>query len=81
MHRGLYAVKQKEPMRHRGSSSELRQASGKIKRIPQAEWVQHILEFSQAHGSKVFLKNNLAPYFAGDLVQDFPFSYPPKNLG
>ena len=53
----------------------------KNKTIPQAEWVQHILEFSQAHGSKVFLKNNLAPYFAGDLVQEFPFSYPPKNLG
>ena len=53
----------------------------KNKTIPQAEWVQHILEFSQTHGSKVFLKNNLAPYFAGDLVQDFPFSYPPKNLG
>lgn len=53
----------------------------KNKTIPQAEWVQHILEFSQAHGSKVFLKNNLAPYFAGDLVQDFPFSYPTKNLG
>lgn len=28
----------------------------KNKTIPQAEWVQHILEFSQAHGSKVFLK-------------------------
>lgn len=53
----------------------------KNKTIPQAEWVQHILEFSQAHGSKVFLKNNLAPYFTGELVQDFPFSYPPKNLG
>lgn len=53
----------------------------KNKTIPQAEWVQHILEFSQTHGSKVFLKNNLAPYFTGDLVQDFPFSYPPKNLG
>lgn len=38
-------------------------------------------ESSQAHGSKVFLKNNLAPYFTGELVQDFPFSYPPKNLG
>ena len=53
----------------------------KNKTIPQVEWVQHILEFSQAHGSKVFLKNNLAPYFTGDLVQDFPFSYPHKNVG
>lgn len=32
MHRGLYAVKQKELMRHRGSLSELRLASRKIKR-------------------------------------------------
>lgn len=53
----------------------------KNKTVPQQEWVQHILDFSQEHGSKVFLGNNLAPYFAEELVQDFPFTYPPKNLG
>ena len=53
----------------------------KNKTVPQEEWVQHILDFSQEHGSKVFLKNNIAPYFPGDLVQEFPFIYPLKKMG
>ena len=53
----------------------------KNKTVPQPEWVQHILDFSQEHGSKVFLKNNIAPYFPGDLVQEFPFIYPLKKMG
>lgn len=44
----------------------------KNKTVPQPEWVQHILDFAQEHESKVFLKNNLAPYWPGTLSQNAP---------
>lgn len=79
-HRGLYGVKQKEPMRHPGLSSELRLASRKIKRYHRQNGCSISLNFPR-HTVARYFENNLAPYFTGELVRDFPFSYPPKNLG
>ena len=44
----------------------------KGKTVPQTEWIQHILDFARGHGSKVFLKDNLVPYWKEPLIQEWP---------
>lgn len=46
----------------------------KNKTAPKPEWIQHILDFARGHGSKVFLKDNLAPHLGDSiaLTQEWP---------
>lgn len=39
---------------------------------PKPEWVQGLLDIYRAKGVPVFLKDNLKPYWNGELIQEFP---------
>ncbi len=54
MHRGLYAVKQKELMRRPGSLSELRLANRKIKRYRKRNGYSTFLNFPRHTAARYF---------------------------
>lgn len=45
----------------------------KDKIVPQAAWIQYIVDSYKECGTPVFLKNNLKPYWKGELYQESPF--------
>ena len=40
---------------------------------PEKEWIQHIIDSCRESGIKLFMKNNLRPYWDGELIQEFPW--------
>lgn len=50
----------------------------KDKLIPKTEWLLEIFEFAKKYNIPLFLKNNLANYWPGELIQEFPKNEVPQ---
>lgn len=50
----------------------------KNKVIPQERWIEKLISEVRRYDAKIFMKDNLAPYWGGKLIQEFPFDYPLK---
>jgi len=43
---------------------------GKVK--PKEQWILNLLKEAEDHQIPIFMKNNLKPYYKGELIQEFP---------
>jgi protein gp37 len=50
--------------------SETGNRAGKI--VPKKEWIENLIFLSRGWECKIFMKNNLKPYWDGELIQEFP---------
>ena len=45
---------------------------GATDNAPEQEWIEALVEQVKRHGIPLFMKNNLKPYWRGELVQEWP---------